>query len=141
MLSQQLSVPQRRQRSTLRLAALHRTFSALPPGDTAPAGCDTRRVDEAMLRAHLPKPAEETLVVVCGPSAFEAGVAALLQAMGYSMVVLLSSGELPRRDGVTPGELRSPVPAGGLCSSWSCGVWGSLMRALASSTVRRVAPD
>ena len=72
--------------------SVHKTFTNLKMAP--PAGADTRRVDRAMLSAHLPAPGEGTAVLVCGPTGFETDVGCALDELGHEHIVLLSSGEV-----------------------------------------------
>ena len=76
------------------IVALHRTFTALPRGQTSPGASGARRVDEAMLRERLPAPSDDTVVLVCGPAGFEASVQRDLSTIGHVHTVNLSSGDV-----------------------------------------------
>ena len=75
----------------LLISKLHRTFTSLPTGSSSPGGTSTRRIDEEMLRRCLPPTADDSVVLCCGPSGFEASVATQLRALGQRHYVLLSS--------------------------------------------------
>ena len=80
------------------VVSLHRTFTALSTetGDHEAqrlrgASVGTGRINAAMLRARLPPPAADTVVLVSGPAGFEAAVQCGLDAAGHVHSVLLSS--------------------------------------------------
>lgn len=82
-------------RHTRLVASVHVTYTrcvAPSPTTNAAGTCPSwRRVDAEMLRARLPPPAADTIVLVAGPPGFEASVDAGLASVGHERVVLLSA--------------------------------------------------
>lgn len=118
------------------LAALHRTFTGLRAEEEVPAGADNRRIDESMLLDHMPHPSADTPIVVCGPPPFEAGVGAMLLAIGHPTIILLSSGELLTH--ASRDRIGADHSAG--CAH-GCSVWTILTRTLVNKPLTKVSPD